>query len=459
MRQALTDSRFRQLWVQVHSSLWFVPALLITGMMLLALGLVEADQHVDGTLRKDWPRLFAIEAEGARSMLSTIAGSMATIAGVTFSITMVALTLASAQYTSRVLRNFMRDRVNQSVLGIFVGIFLYCLLVLRAIREQQEPFVPACAVLGALLLSVVAGAAFIYFIHHISSTIQASDMAQAIARETLHMVDKYFPHQAGDARQQAVPPHLDALRWHPVPTRQWGTIQTVTEERLVEWACAHDAVVRMEHKPGDFLGMDERLLSVAMDHAPDEDTIAELNGAFGIDAFRTLDQDPAFGIRQLVDMALKALSPGINDSTTAVTCLEHIGVILVHCARRDLRPRHRYDDRGALRVLSLGLDFPHLVSLAFRQIAESAHGNTEVMLRALDMLYKTGIASASAAQLRAVREQAEVLGEIALDGARSRAAKEQIAGRLRLVRTLPAQPATPAHDGQVLDVPGREGPA
>lgn len=457
MQRALTDSRPRQLWVQVHSSLWFVPAFLITGMMLLALGLLEADQHVGDTLRRGWPRLFAIEAEGARSMLSTIAGSMATIAGVTFSITMVALTLASAQYTSRVLRNFMRDRVNQSVLGIFVGIFLYCLLVLRAIREQQEAFVPACAILGALLLSVVAGGALIYFIHHISSTIQASDMAQAITRETLHMVDKYFPDQAAGDRPGAAIAQLETLSWHPVPTRQWGTIQTVTEERLAAWACAHDAIVRLEHKPGDFLGIDERLLSVAMDHAPDEDTIVELNGAFGIDAFRTLDQDPAFGIRQLVDMALKALSPGINDSTTAVVCLEHIGVILVHCARRDLRPRHRYDARGALRVLSLGLDFPQLVSLAFRQVAESAQGNTEVMLRVLDVLHKTGIACGSAAQRQAVQEQAEVVGEIALHGAKSRAASELIGARLRLVRTL--SPHVPARDGQALDVPGREGPA
>lgn len=440
MHGASASRSFKQLWVQIHSSLWFVPGLIIASLMLLALGLVELDRHVAYVVQQRWPRLFMTEAEGARGLLSTIAGAMATIAGVTFSITMVALTLASAQYTSRVMRNFMRDKGTQAVLGIFVGIFLYCLLVLRTISEQPEPFVPACAVLGSVVLSVVGSAAFIYFIHHMSATIQAAEMAQAITQETLHMIDRYFPDDDGAGGERRTGNAPDGLTWHSVPSQQWGTIQTVAEEQLRTWACQHDAIVRMEHKPGQFIGVGVTLVSVAMPLPPDGPMIDALNATHGVDAFRTLDQDPAFGIRQLVDMALKALSPGINDSTTAVTCLDHMGVILAHCGRRDLNPRHRYDEQGHLRVLSRGIDFAHLAGLAFRQVAESAQGNTEVMLQILDTIARAGQACARSAERHALLHQAEVTGEIALGSAKSRDAKEQLDARLRLLRQEFASP-------------------
>lgn len=441
MHGASASRSFRQLWVQVHSSLWFVPALLIVGLVLLALGLVELDRHIDAYLLRRWPKLFMTEAEGARGLLSTIAGAMATIAGVTFSITMVALTLASAQYTPRVMRNFMRDKGNQAVLGIFVGIFLYCLLVLRTISEQPEPFVPAGAVLGSVLLSVVGSAAFIFFIHHISSTIQAAEMAQAITQETLHTVDRYFPDDDSEGDAVLTPAIPPTVAWHAVPSRQWGTIQTVAEEQLLAWAREHDAIVRMERKPGEFVGMGASLLWVAMRLPPDERMIEALNRTYGVDAFRTLDQDPAFGLRQLVDMALKALSPGINDSTTAVTCLDHIGVILACCGRRNLTPRHRYDEHGSLRVLSIGIDFGHLASLAFRQVAESAQGNTVVLLAILDTIGKAGRACRPGARRRALLHQAEITGEIAARSAKSHDAREQLDARLRdLGQALAAEP-------------------
>lgn len=446
MQNAMADSRFKQLWVHVHSSLWFVPTLVIAGLMLLALGLVELDRQAGETMRQHWPTLLTVEAEEARSLLQAIAASMATIAGVTFSITMVALTLASAQYTSRVLRNFMRDKGNQVVLGIFIGIFLYCLLVLRAISGEPDPFVPACAVLGSVLLSVLASGAFIFFIHHISSTIQAAEMAQAITQETLRMIDKYFPDEAAGGGEHAPLPHPQAAAWHPVPARKWGTIQTVAEHQLLAWACKHDAVVRMEYKPGEFVGMDETLVSVAMAHPPDEKMIAALNDAYGMDAFRTLDQDPAFGVRQLVDMALKALSLGINDSTTAETCLDHIGVILACCARRNLEPRNRRDKAGRLRVLSIGIDFARLAGLAFRPIAENAQGNTAVLLRILDTIGKVGQACAGSAQRHALLQQAEITGEIALGSAKSEAAKEELRARLHTLRDMLATKAQGSGD-------------
>jgi uncharacterized membrane protein len=404
--------------------------------MLLALGLVAIDRHLGEMLQQRWSQLFIVDAAGARSLLSTIAGAMATIAGVAFSMTMVALALASGQYTSRVMRNFMRDRGNQIVLGIFIGIFLYCLVVLGTISERPDPFVPACAVLGSILLSLLASGAFIFFIHHIASTIQAAEMAQAITQETLHMVEKYFPNAPGCNMERHMHSVLDIAAWHLVPARQWGTIQTVAENQLLEWACAHDAIVRMERKAGQFVDIGEALASVAMTKPLDEDMIAELNDAYGVDAFRTLDQDPSFGVRQLVDMALKALSPGINDSTTAVVCLNHIGVILAFCARRNLQARDRYDEHGKLRVLSIGIDFARLTRLAFRQIAESAEGNTEVSLRILGTIRKTGSACRRRTDCDALLHEVEIVGDIALRSAKSQHAKEQLGAELRALKDV-----------------------
>lgn len=403
--------------------------------MLLALGLIEIDRHAGEMLQQRWPQLSVVDAEGARSLLSTIAGAMATIAGVTFSMTMVALTLASGQYTSRVMRNFMRDRGNQIVLGIFIGIFLYCLLVLRTINERSDPFVPACAVLGSVLLSLLASGAFVFFIHHISSTIQADEMAQAITRETLHMVDKYFPYEPGNDKEGDRGPVPEAA-WRLVPARQWGTIQTVAENQLLSWASAHDAIVRMERKAGQFVDAGEALVSVAMTQPLDDQMIAELNDAYGVDAFRTLDQDPSFGVRQLVDMALKALSPGINDSTTAVTCLNHIGVILAFCAQRNLQARDRYDAQGKVRLLSIGIDFAELARLAFRQVAESAQGNTEVLLRLIGTIRKTGKACHGRTERDAMLHVVNIVSDIALHSAKSRDAKEQLDAELLALKAM-----------------------
>lgn len=424
----MKNNRFSQLLVQVHSSLWFVPAVVILASVLLALGLVEVDRHADDVLRRRWPRLFDVEAEGARSMLSAIASSMATVAGVAFSITMVALALASNQYTSRVMRNFMRDRANQLVLGVFMGVYLYCLVVMRTLSGQGA-FVPAAAALGGLVLAVVASGAFIFFVHHISASIQASDMAQAITRETLHTIDQVFPEA-----QHAPPPDPVATDgWHGVPARDWGYVQTVDVQRLLACARSWDTALCMKRKAGDFVGHGEPLLLVATAQPPDDALVGELNGAYGIDAFRTIDQDPAFGIRQLADMSLKALSPGINDTTTAITCIEHMGVILSRCADRAMSPRH-YLDGSRVRLVTAVPAFAELVGLAFGQILENAEGNTAVLLRVMDVIGNVALVSRRAQVLAPLRASLNVVAEVAERSAKSRTAGEALRRKVQEVQ-------------------------
>ena len=386
-------SKLRIIWQSLRSSLWFVPGTLALASVLLAVGLIEADAQIDDRVFYNWPRLFGAGAAGSRGMLVAVASSMITVAGVVFSITLVALSLASSQYTSRVLRNFMNDRTNQTVLGVFVGIFAYCLVVLRTIREGPDiEFVPSLAVLGGVVLAFVGIGFFIYFIHHIAMTIQASHILARIAAETVGRIDHLFPQGVGhedDNDANSDPSRADPRRsWQLIPAARTGYIQSVEAESLLAIARDHKAVVRMEHCVGDFIIKGMPLASILTPDdsgLPSQKTIDRLSAAYSISAQRTTEQDAAYGIRQIVDVAIKALSPGINDTTTAVMSLDYLTAILVRLVARDIESPCRFDE-GKLRVITRGATFASLVELAFDQIRQNAGGNVAVLLRLVEAL-------------------------------------------------------------------------
>ena len=250
-------NKLKQLWSNLRTNFWFVPSLMIAGSIVLAVVLIQADTTGSGQWQARWPRLFGASAAGARGMLSTIAGSMMTVVGVTFSMVLVTLALASSQYTSRILRNFMRDRATQIVLGAFAGIFTYCLIVLRTIRGSDEGgFVPSLAVAFGVVLAIGGISTLIFFIHHIASSIQASSIIASVADETLAAVNRLFPGQLGqdppdgDGDQALLP--LREPHWQTVPARRNGYIQNVDNAALLRLAREHQTIVRMERGIGDF---------------------------------------------------------------------------------------------------------------------------------------------------------------------------------------------------------------
>ncbi len=381
--------RLDNLWEALRASLWFVPTLIVTASVALALGLVELDSMASReNLMEAWPRLFGAGAEGSRGLLSTIAGSMITVTGVTFSITIVALALASSQYTSRVLANFIRDRANQTVLGFFLGVFAYCLIVLRTIRGGDEgAFVPGVAVLVALLLSFVAIGFLIFFIHHIAASIQASSIIATTAQETLHAVDRLFPTTMGEPLSDFSEPRYPGPSeggWSTVASPRSGYLQAVDVALLFRLAREHDTVVRMERGLGEFAIEGCPLASVG-GSPPDRALQRKLTSAYTISRQRTLQQDAAYGLRQIVDVALKALSPGVNDTTTAVSCIDFLGAILARLIERQVEPQQRAEE-GKLRVIARGATFPELLGLAFDQIRQNASGNVAVLVRLLEVL-------------------------------------------------------------------------
>ncbi len=403
-----------QLWQKIRTSFWFLPGLIVAGSVGLALLMIEADILVGDELFDAWPRVFGSSAAGARGLLATVASSMITVAGVVFSITIVALSLTSSQYTSRVLRNFMSDTVNQTVLGSFLGIFAYCLVVLRTIRGgESDAFMPSLAVLLGLVLAIVGIAVLIYFIHHIALSIQAHHILAVVARETLRAVDAIFPEGVGqesDAPRPEPPPPGKA--WHPVKARRTGYMQNLDSQALLEFATRRDVVVRMEHGVGEFVVKDTPLASILAPSAPDEDDGELINDMFAIDRQRTVEQDAGYGIRQIVDVALKALSPGINDSTTAVMCVHYLTAILVPLTDRRIES-HLRAKNGDLRLLTAGPSYASLLDEAFDQIRQNAAGNGAVLKSMLKSLQLLAGRTISPLRRRALLEHARALEELA----------------------------------------------
>ncbi|MBC7781825.1 MAG: DUF2254 domain-containing protein [Proteobacteria bacterium] len=406
--------KLRRLWDQLRSSLWLVPALIVIGAVVLAAVMVDAGALLDmDYLLERWPRLFGVGAAGSRGLLTSIAGSMITVAGVTFSITIVALTLASSQYSSRILQNFMRDRANQIVLGVFLGVFAYCLVVLRTIRGGDEVvFVPAIAVLTALLLAFVAIGFLIFFIHHVAVSIQATSIIESAARETLEAVDRLFPADVGNPVSEDSPQaeHAYPGTWTMVPSLKTGYIQAVDADALFELARERDIVVKMERAIGEFVIEGASIASVTGGKR-DEALVRTLNKAYATGRQRTLTQDAAYGIRQIVDVALKALSPGINDTTTAIHCLDFLGAILARLATRAIEPPRR-SDGSRLRLVTRGPTFQRLLGESFDQIRQNADGNVATLSRLVQILEILAMQTEDPHRRSAIRQQAALVIEV-----------------------------------------------
>jgi uncharacterized membrane protein len=410
-------NKLKCFWSNLQSSFWVVPSLIVLVSIAFASALINADAAGSHRWLTRWPLMFGAGADGARGMMSTIAGSMMSVVGVMFSIILVVLALVSSQYTSRILRNFMRSRVTQVVLGIFAGIFTYCLIVLRTIRGGDEgAFVPSLAVFFGFVMALGGIGALMFFIHHIASSIQASSIIASAAKETIAAIDRLFPEKLGqgtaeDDDDQTLRP-LSERNWRTVPARQSGYIQNVDNTALLRLARGRKTIVRMEYGIGEFVVRDTTLASLALKDPPDQKTITALQAAFSISSHRTVEQDVGFGIRQIVDVALKALSPGVIDTTTAVMCVDYLTAILARIAPRQIPSVHRYEE-GQLRVIAKGPSFESLLAESFDQIRSIAKDDVAIMSRMLGAFQTLAGLIADPNRRRALRDQVQWVAEMA----------------------------------------------
>ena len=411
--------RLLQQWQLLRESLWFVPGLMVLTAIGGAFGLVRYDAHTTPQGTKYFPLLFGIGADASRGMLTAIAGSMLTVATLAFSVTLAAFSQISTQYSPRVLRNFMRDRVNQVIMGYFVGVFAYCLAVLGTIRGPEEgKFVPSTAVLAGLLLALGGVAALVFFIHHIAESLQTGTLVRRIALETLEAVQDLFPSHWGepvaDEAQAAWADHLlrEQAGWHPLPATACGYLQRVDAAGLLRWASRHRAVLRLNFTIGSFVGDGQPLFSVRHGQdAPGEPRAAwpaDVMDYVSIGRHRNIEQDIGFGIQQLVDIALKALSIGINDTTTAIMAVDYLGEIDGRLARLEF-PVPLRGDGQQLRVLVNSPTFEDYIRLSFDLVRLNARGNPAVLRRMLRALALTGGQARDTARKAVLREQAALL--------------------------------------------------
>lgn len=383
----------RTVWESLRSSFWFVPVMMVTIASVAALLSVDFDASQAGAWLHERGWIYAGDPRGAITVLGTIAGSMVTIAGVVFSMTLVALSLASSQFGPRLLRNFMRDTINQVVLGIFIATFLYCLLVLRSVRHGPTgAFVPHLSVTLGVLLAVASLFVLIYFIHHVSVSIQADELVAGVGGDFDAAIDRLFPTRLGEAAADApsqgeaqLPDGFDREARRLAAPRD-GYLQLVEADALLALSCENDLLLRLEHRPGDYVVQGNPLVAAWPADRVGDHLERQIVSQFVLSIRRTPVQDVQHAVNQLVEIALRALSPGVNDPFTAVVCIDRLGSSLCRLGGREMPSPMRHDEDGALRVIARPVTFAEVADAAFSPIRHAAASNPQVLMRLLDTI-------------------------------------------------------------------------
>jgi len=435
-------------WDRVRSSFWFLPAIMAGGAMVSAFATVALDTPVTDWLTLNWGLTFTGGAEGASALLGAIAGSMITIAGVVFSMTLVALSLASSQLGPRLLRSFMRDTTTQMVLGTFVATFLYCLLVLRTIRHPEEfVFVPHLSVTFGVLLAVVSVGVLIYFIHHVSVSIQANEIVARVGTELIEGLGRLFPENIGRGapRIPTEPPDADFLdtfarQARPIGSAGDGYLQFVDGDALMALAMQEDVVIRLERRPGHYVVATRPLALVWPGNRVTDQLVERVNSAFALGNQRTSGQDIEFAVNQLVEIAVRALSPGVNDPFTAMTCVDHLGSALCRLAQRDMPSPYRHDSQDQLRLITPVFTFPEVTDAAFNQIRQYGRSSTAVTIRLLETIAVVAGSVQRSEDRAALLRHARMIARGAADGLPEDEDRQEVEERFQSANQLLSEP-------------------
>jgi uncharacterized membrane protein len=363
---------------------------LVIALLLGAAGaLFSALEETFPTLNAWVPRvLFPSRADPqiAQVILAGIAASIMTVVSIVFAILLMTLTLASVQFSPRILVSFVRDRVTQWTLGIFLGTFSYCMAALPAARMVPQPFSPVATVLGAMLLALLCVAWLVFFIHHISQAISVNNIVDRIAGETEQVIDELMPHSRSRTYgSEASPPSRDVPS-RPIVSPASGYIRFVDTRRLAAVAKTERLQVEVLRRVGHFVPEGAPLLAVSPINRVSAETEGLLLAAFDIGPARTLQQDVEFGIIQIVDIALRAMSPAVNDPSTAITCLDQLGRIVTRWIARDPPVGSLFDPPHVLRVSIPWIGLEGLLETGFEQIRHYAAGDLPVSLRMVRVL-------------------------------------------------------------------------
>ena len=379
-------ARARALADRLSSSLFFVPMFCVVAAIVLGEAMLWVDSGVSGIATR-----LTATVESARTMLTTVAGATLTFAGIAFSVSLLLISLASSQFSPRVVHGMFRDPFNKRVMGLVIGTFTYCLVVLRAVRDSLDDsgdaIVPSVSILLALLLGIASVLSIVAFINHAAHSMDVSKILDKVTREALDQADKAWPEPGEDVGERPVaggPADVPDGAF-VVRSTQHGWVQNVDYEALL--ACIpRGATLRLDTFAGRF----------AVQHSPlghlwppgDGEGIEEaVRSAVIIGSTRTLQQDVAYGVRQLADVALKAMSPGVNDPTTAHDAMSHVSVLLSDLLRRSAPRRRLTGEGGGVLLLPHATTHAGLVGLAFDEVRLASAGDPTVLIYLLEALH------------------------------------------------------------------------
>jgi len=404
---------------ELRTTLWLVPSLLVgtsVGLFAVTFGLDVAHYH--GHL--SYPSfIHALGADAARQILTTIAAAVITVVGVVFSITILALTLASQQFGPRMMRNFVRDVGNQVTLGVWVATFVYSVLALGSITTSAGrlgDFVPDLSITVAEALLFVDVAVLIYFIHHIAKSIQLPAVIAGIARDLRSAVDSEFPRRAGAAgpaesvNTEQLARLISVLDSDgaTIPALESGYLQFVAYGQLVHIAEDAGAVIRLAHRPGHFVVAGRPLGTVwPAEAAPAVEQALARSHVTG--PHRTLIQDPVFAIDQLVEIAIRALSPAVNDPFTALTCIDWLSAGLSQLSGRELSEGIYRDRSDEIRLIEFAPSYERMVNRAFDKVRQAGAAMPAVVIRLLDAITHVVEHTVEPSQRQVLRRQADMI--------------------------------------------------
>jgi uncharacterized membrane protein len=416
-------TKVRAHWYDLMQSLWFLPGIVAGAFAALAVVLVRLDRAA-GSGGVD--HLFGGSPEAAREILSTIAASVITVAGLAFSITIITLQLVSQQFSPRATRTFLGNKPTQVSAGVFVGVFVYCLLVLRAVREEDfGEFVPGFSVATAILLGVGGIGVLLFFINHTAQSIKVSSITARIARETLSSIDQLYPEPYGEPAEEPEAAEDTLERWRgqgspvTVRPRRPGFVKRIGVDALVGALPEEVEHVYVHVAPGEFVTEEQPLVSVWPGDGDERRIGSAVKNAVLVGSEREVRDDIAYGIQQLSDIALRAISPSVNDPTTAVNCVGYVAACLERLAGRDFPASLREYRDGRVEVAAQRPGFEVFVAYGIDDIGRLASEYPRVSKALLSALSRAAAVAAEAgveARLEALLAAAErIAGPAARD--------------------------------------------
>lgn len=401
-------------WSELKATFWLIPVLIIISSILLSISLVYIDGRIHLSQDGIGRFFFVNSSDSARSILSTISAAMMGVAGTVFSITLVVLTLASSQFGPRLIKNFMYVRLNQIVLGSYISTYLYCLLVLIAVKDDNDyTFIPSISILVAIIAAITNIVLLIVFIHQIAVSLQADKVVADISNFISKQVETLFPEKMGDVKEEKNMDISNAISGYQqriyIKSPKSGYLQYIDSEALIKIITKKDSFLELYYRPGGHLVQGVEIGLLYSNDLWEKEDLKTIFNQFKIGEIKTAQQDLEFSILQIVEIASRALSPGINDPFTAITAIDNLSATMCYLAQAQFPSKYRFDDEGTLRIIADTLEFEGVLDAAYNQIRQFSGGSPSVIIRLMEALTTISGFTTNENHKKAVLKHAEMV--------------------------------------------------